>query len=159
MPIIVFLTDGMPTEGVTSTAVIRENVLQANKVNASVFSIAFGDEYDYDFDFLQALSLENRGTAVYFEPTSEAAEGINAISMRPFPPHLYPTLSFPMAETFHRPSLPEEITSLLDRKFLLSANMIRMQPVSQQGWTETPGAANILLNTSFPYKLLTAIIL
>ena len=87
VPIVVFLTDGMPTEGVTSTPVIRDNVLQANKVNASIFTIAFGEEYDYDFDFLQALSLENRGTAVYFEPTSEAAAGISGF---------YNTISTPL---------------------------------------------------------------
>ncbi len=87
VPIIVFLTDGMPTEGVTSTAAIRDNVLQANKANASIFTIAFGEEHDYDFDFLQALSLENRGTAVYFEPTSEAAEGISGF---------YETISTPL---------------------------------------------------------------
>jgi len=87
VPIIVFLTDGMPTEGVTSTAAIRDNVLQANKANVSIFTIAFGEEQDYDFDFLQALSLENRGTAVYFEPTSEAAEGISGF---------YKTISTPL---------------------------------------------------------------
>ncbi len=87
VPIIVFLTDGMPTEGVTSTAAIRDNVLQANKANASIFTIAFGEEDDYDFDFLQALSLENRGTVVYFEPTSEAAAGISGF---------YETISTPL---------------------------------------------------------------
>lgn len=87
VPIIVFLTDGMPTEGVTSTAVIRDNVLQANRANTSIFTIAFGEEQDYDFNFLQALSLENRGTAVYFEPTSEAAEGISGF---------YETISTPL---------------------------------------------------------------
>lgn len=87
VPIIVFLTDGMPTEGVTSTAIIRENVQEANKANVSIFTIAFGEEQDYDFDFLQALSLENRGTAVYFEPTSEAAEGIS---------DFYETISTPL---------------------------------------------------------------
>lgn len=87
VPIIVFLTDGMPSVGVTSTAVIRENVLSGNRVNASIFSIAFGEENDYDFDFLQALSLENRGVAVYFEPTSEAARGIS---------HFYETISTPL---------------------------------------------------------------
>ena len=87
VPIIVFLTDGMPTEGVTSTAAIRDNVLQANKANAPIFTIAFGEEHDYDFDFLQALSLENRGAAVYFEPTSEAAAGISGF---------YETISTPL---------------------------------------------------------------
>lgn len=87
VPIIVFLTDGEPSEGVTSTAVIRQNVLEANDVNASIFTIAFGREYDYDFNFLQALSLENRGIAVYFEPDSEATEGIT---------HFYETISTPL---------------------------------------------------------------
>lgn len=87
VPIIVFLTDGQPTEGVTSKAVIRDNLLQANKANVSIFTIAFGEELDYDFDFLQALSLENKGTAVYFEPTSEAAAGISGF---------YKTISTPL---------------------------------------------------------------
>ncbi len=87
VPIMVFLTDGMPSVGVTSTAVIRENVLEENKLNVSIFSIAFGEENDYDFDFLQALSLENRGVAVYFEPTSEAASGIS---------DFYETISTPL---------------------------------------------------------------
>jgi uncharacterized protein YegL len=92
VPIIVFLTDGMPTEGVTSTAAIRDNVLQANNVNASIFAIAFGEEYDYDFDFLQAISLQNRGTAVYFEPTSEAAAGIS---------DFYETISTPLVSNLN----------------------------------------------------------
>jgi hypothetical protein len=87
VPIVVFLTDGEPTEGVTSTAVIRRNVLEANDVDASIFSIAFGSEYNYDFDFLQALSLENKGIAVYFEESSEASEGIS---------DFYDTISTPL---------------------------------------------------------------
>ncbi len=87
LPIIVFLTDGDPSEGVKSTAVIRQNVLEANNVDASIFTIAFGREFDYDFNFLQALSLENKGIAVYFEPDSEATEGIT---------HFYETISTPL---------------------------------------------------------------
>lgn len=87
VPIIVFLTDGRPTVGVESTAVIRKNVKKANNVDASIFSIAFGEENDYDFEFLQALSLENGGQAVYFEANSEAAEGITGF---------YDTISKPL---------------------------------------------------------------
>lgn len=87
VPIIVFLTDGMPTDGIQSTAVIRQNVMDANLMNASIFSIAFGSEYDYDFNFLQALSLENGGIAVYFEPDTEASSGIS---------NFYDTISTPL---------------------------------------------------------------
>ncbi|SFM68202.1 VIT domain-containing protein [Methanolobus profundi] len=87
VPVIVFLTDGEPTEGVTSTAVIRQNVLEANNVDAAIFSIAFGNEYSYDFNFLQALSLENKGIAVYFEENSEASAGIS---------DFYETISTPL---------------------------------------------------------------
>lgn len=87
VPIIVFLTDGMPTAGIESTAVIRQNVMEANVVGASIFSIAFGREYDYDFNFLQALSLENGGIAVYFEPDTEASTGIS---------NFYDTISTPL---------------------------------------------------------------
>lgn len=87
VPIIFFLTDGMPTDGIESTAVIRQNVMESNVINASIFSIAFGREYDFDFDFLQALSLENRGIAVYFEPDTEASSGIS---------NFYDTISTPL---------------------------------------------------------------
>jgi uncharacterized protein YegL len=87
VPIVVFLTDGEPTEGITSTAMIRRNVLKANEFDAALFTIAFGQEGSYDFNFLQALSLENQGIAVYFEENSEAAEGIS---------NFYDTISTPL---------------------------------------------------------------
>ena len=87
VPIVVFLTDGEPTEGITSTALIRRNVLKANEFDAAIFTIAFGREGSYDFNFLQALSFENKGIAVYFEENSEAAEGIS---------NFYDTISTPL---------------------------------------------------------------
>ncbi|RLF68915.1 MAG: hypothetical protein DRN57_02530 [Thermoplasmata archaeon] len=62
VPVIVFLTDGQPTSGVTSTSAIRQNVLMNNENGASIYSLGFGA--DLDLDFLQALSLENNGFAV-----------------------------------------------------------------------------------------------
>jgi len=63
VPIIVFLTDGEPTEGVKSTYVIRDNVKAANEAGASIFTIVFGIEDEENYDFLRALSLENSGVA------------------------------------------------------------------------------------------------
>ncbi len=77
VPIIVFLTDGEPTAGVTSPYVIRENVKAANEAEVSVFTIAFGIEDEENYDFLRALSLANCGTAERFYPNTNAETAIN----------------------------------------------------------------------------------
>ncbi|MGB8216087.1 MAG: VIT domain-containing protein [Candidatus Methanoperedens sp.] len=87
VPIIVFLTDGAPTEGITSPYVIRKNVIDANKVNVSIFSIAFGIEDEANYDFLKALSLENYGISQRFYPQA----GVEA-EMKGF----YETISTPL---------------------------------------------------------------
>jgi len=66
VPIIVFLTDGEPTEGITSPYVIRKNIMDANKAKVSIFTIAFGIDNEANYDFLKALSLENFGKAQRF---------------------------------------------------------------------------------------------
>jgi PGF-CTERM protein len=87
VPIIVFLTDGEPTAGVTSPYVIRENVKTANEAEVSVFTIAFGIEDEGNYDFLRALSLENCGTAERFYPSTNAETAINTF---------YETISTPV---------------------------------------------------------------
>ena len=77
VPIIVFLTDGKPTAGVSSPYVIRENVKTANEAEVSVFTIAFGIEDEENYDFLRALSLANCGTAERFYPSTNAETAIN----------------------------------------------------------------------------------
>ncbi|MCX9084263.1 MAG: VIT domain-containing protein [Candidatus Methanoperedens sp.] len=66
VPIIVFLTDGAPTEGITSPYVIRKNIKEANKAQVSIFTIAFGIADEANYDFLKALSFENYGKAQRF---------------------------------------------------------------------------------------------
>ncbi|MFZ3060918.1 MAG: VIT domain-containing protein [Candidatus Methanoperedens sp.] len=87
VPIIVFLTDGAPTEGITSPYVIRKNVMDANKVKVSIFTIAFGIEDEANYDFLKALSLENYGVSQRFYPQA----GVEA-EMKGF----YETISTPL---------------------------------------------------------------
>ncbi|RZN42506.1 MAG: VWA domain-containing protein [Methanosarcinales archaeon] len=77
VPIIVFLTDGEPTNGVTSPYVIRDNVKAANGVDVSIFTIAFGIDDEENYDFLRALSLENCGVAEQFYPGTNAEAGMN----------------------------------------------------------------------------------
>jgi len=87
VPIIVFLTDGEPTGGVTSPYAIRKNVNDANTAQVSVFSIAFGIDSEGNYQFLRAMSLENYGTAEWFSPEDNAAEEIGSF---------YETISTPL---------------------------------------------------------------
>jgi len=85
VPIIVFLTDGLPTEGVTSTYKIREDVLAANTQGVRIYSLGFGD--DVDFEFLRALALENKGFALKIAVNRDAASQIRGF---------YNTISLPV---------------------------------------------------------------
>jgi len=87
VPIIVFLTDGEPTDGVRSPHVIRDNVKIANKAQVSIFTIAFGIEDEENYDFLRALSLENYGVAEQFNPHENAETEMNTF---------YKTISTPV---------------------------------------------------------------
>ncbi|KAL3853549.1 hypothetical protein ACJMK2_017084 [Sinanodonta woodiana] len=48
-PLIVFLTDGEPTYGETNTRQILKNVEHKNRQRIQIFSLAFGDDADYEF--------------------------------------------------------------------------------------------------------------
>ena len=59
---IVFLTDGTPTVGETSSRKIQENVKQANSaLHIPIYGLAFGT--GADFNLLKGISSENKGFA------------------------------------------------------------------------------------------------
>ncbi|WAR26465.1 ITIH4-like protein [Mya arenaria] len=60
-PIIVFLTDGDPTVGVTNFGKILNNVDLANREKIQIFSLAFGE--DANFAFLKKISARNNAFA------------------------------------------------------------------------------------------------
>ena len=63
---IVFITDGQPTVGVTDVSQIIKNASAANHANVRLF--AFGVGYDVNTNLLDKLSADNRGTSDYIEP-------------------------------------------------------------------------------------------
>jgi Ca-activated chloride channel family protein len=63
---VIFLTDGLPTSGVTDLGQIRTAIQGANPRKARVF--VFGVGYDVNVPFLDRLSAENRGDAEYVRP-------------------------------------------------------------------------------------------
>ncbi|XP_040572273.1 inter-alpha-trypsin inhibitor heavy chain H3 [Lepeophtheirus salmonis] len=60
-PMVIFLTDGNPTEGVVNAKEIIENVVESNVYEVPIFALAFGR--GADFDSLKVLALRNYGFA------------------------------------------------------------------------------------------------
>ncbi len=69
---IIFMTDGLPTSGITDLGKIAEGVKKANKFGARLF--CFGVGYDVNAVLLDRLGAENHGLAEYVPP-GEDIEG------------------------------------------------------------------------------------
>lgn len=71
-PIIIFLTDGEPTSGVTNGKEIRENVIEENKdLNVPIYGLAFGA--GADFNLVKGIAQANEGFARKIYEASDAA--------------------------------------------------------------------------------------
>lgn len=70
---ILFLTDGLPTVGITGTAEILGNIRKANTRSTRIVVFGVGD--DVNTELLDRISLDNRGTSLYVseEDNLEAA--------------------------------------------------------------------------------------
>jgi Ca-activated chloride channel family protein len=73
---ILFLTDGLPTAGITKTSDVLRNVSQANSSNTRIF--VFGVGNDVNTELLDRLSLDNRGTSVYLSENEDLEVGISS---------------------------------------------------------------------------------
>ena len=74
-PVLVFLTDGEATKGITNKEQILTNVKQANVEETPVFSLAFGLGADYDL--VKKLSAQNFGFARKIYEASDADKQIS----------------------------------------------------------------------------------
>lgn len=66
VPMILFLTDGDPTVGVTDFQQILKNVQAANRQQARMF--VFGVGFDVNIPFLDRLARENHGASEFVRP-------------------------------------------------------------------------------------------
>lgn len=74
--LIIFLTDGLPTEGVTDTEDIIANIQEQAPDNVRLFS--FGVGYDVDTFLLDTLSGNLHGTTTYVTPDQALDETVSA---------------------------------------------------------------------------------
>lgn len=71
---ILFLTDGLPTVGVTNPALILENTAKANKNQSRIF--VFGVGYDVNDHLLNQMAADNGGTVSYVVPDEDIEDAI-----------------------------------------------------------------------------------
>uniref|UniRef100_A0A5F8H8H2 Inter-alpha-trypsin inhibitor heavy chain family member 6 n=1 Tax=Monodelphis domestica TaxID=13616 RepID=A0A5F8H8H2_MONDO len=88
--LIIFLTDGEPTAGVTSPARILANAQRALAGQVALFGLALGD--DADLPLLRRLSLENRGTAHRIREDHDAASQLKGF---------YDRIAYPLLSDIH----------------------------------------------------------
>jgi Ca-activated chloride channel family protein len=74
---VLFLTDGLPTEGEQNEMKIVAGAKHANQVNARVFS--FGVGYDVNSRLLDRLSRQLRGQSVYVRPNENIEAHVAAL--------------------------------------------------------------------------------
>jgi Ca-activated chloride channel family protein len=73
---LIFLTDGLPTEGVIESQDILDNLSEMAPSNLRLF--AFGVGYDVDTFLLDSLSGEHHGTSTYVLPGERLDESLSA---------------------------------------------------------------------------------
>lgn len=106
---IIFLTDGLPTAGVTDEITISKNCTDANKVKARLF--AFGVGNDVNARLLDRLTTGNNGLSEYVKPGEDIEASVA---------HLYSNISSPVftdikvnfANTNVRSTYPEILPDL-----------------------------------------------
>ncbi|XP_060544999.1 LOW QUALITY PROTEIN: inter-alpha-trypsin inhibitor heavy chain H3-like [Pantherophis guttatus] len=69
--LVIMLTDGDPTAGVTNLGQIQENAKNATKGRYPIYNLGFG--YDVDYAFLERIATENNGVARRIFEDSDAA--------------------------------------------------------------------------------------
>ncbi len=75
--VVLFITDGVPTEGVTEIDRILDNVEDKAPANVQLFSFGVGD--DVDAFLLDQLSLGNRGATAYVRSGERIDEEVSAL--------------------------------------------------------------------------------
>ena len=73
---LIFLTDGLPTEGVTDRQAIIDGFAQSAPTNLRLF--AFGVGYDVDTILLDSLTSEHHGQSTYVQPGMQLDEILSA---------------------------------------------------------------------------------
>lgn len=78
LPIVLFLTDGLPTVGVTAEKSIRDNILAAN-AESSRRLFTFGVGHDVNVPLLTDLARESRAVADFVAPGADVEAAVGRV--------------------------------------------------------------------------------
>jgi len=129
---IIFLTDGLPTEGEQDISHILQNVQSARTNNIRIFS--FGVGYDVNTFLLDKLSADGRGSANYVKPGEDIERQVSALFAKISAPVLSdPEIHFGQSEVYD--IYPQKLPDLFKGQSLMVIGRYR-----------NPGRAGIKLN-------------
>lgn len=105
LPLVLFLTDGLPTVGQTREVDIRENAAKVNTHNRRIFS--FGVGYDVNAPLLTAISTAARGAPTFVLPSEDVEVKVGQVFRR----LAGPVLASPaLTEFSDQPGLQQRLT-------------------------------------------------
>jgi Ca-activated chloride channel family protein len=113
---VIFLTDGLPTVGVTDIRNILQNVKDNNKARVRVF--VFGVGYDVNAHFLDQLAQDNHATSDYVSPDEDIEVKVSSFYKKVSHPILTDIkLSFSNVDTYD--IYPQELPDIFKGSQLL----------------------------------------
>ncbi|MCZ6599196.1 MAG: VIT domain-containing protein [Planctomycetota bacterium] len=80
LPLVLFLTDGLPTVGEQSETVIREDAVKYNAHGRRIFT--FGVGYDVNVPLLDHLAQASRATSEFIEPQENVEQKVSRVFNR-----------------------------------------------------------------------------
>ena len=80
MPLVLFLTDGLPTVGERSEVAIRDHVKASNKAGRRIFS--FGVGFDVNTPLLSGLARAAKGAPTFILPDEDVEVKVSQVSRR-----------------------------------------------------------------------------
>jgi Ca-activated chloride channel family protein len=86
LPLLLYLTDGLPTVGVRDEVAIRNTAVQANQYKRRIFT--FGVGYDVNAPLLSHLAEKSRATSTFVLPNEEIEAKVSQVYRRLFGPVL-----------------------------------------------------------------------
>lgn len=121
--VILFLTDGLPTEGVTEVDQILANIRATAPANTRLFSFGVGD--DVNTELLDTLAEENRGLVSYVRPEERIDEEVSSLYVKIQTPVLT-DLEIDFGDVLVDELYPSEIPDLFAGSQLLIAGRYRL---------------------------------
>lgn len=129
--VLLFLTDGLPTEGVTEIEQILANMRHNTTSYLRLFSFGVGD--DVNTELLDSLAEENGGLVSYVRPGEKIQEEVSALYAKILTPVLS-NLTLDFGRILVEEIYPQNLPDLFAGSQLLVAGRYRLSP-GQSGRT------------------------